>query len=328
MKQISWWTPPVGVGVGYGYTAVSMIEALQRQGVAVWYDQNQPKCHISFVQPIMYRGTASQYRIGFTPWESTEIPAGWVPTMQGMDEIWTPTNFCKDVFESYNVNDTIKVVPHGIDPEVWKINDRYVGNQFVFLHVGSPTQRKGGQKVVDSFLRLYDGDESYHLILKSNGPTDIRWSKGGRYMGNIRSHPQVTVIEDNLDVDSLYALYAKAHCLVYPTNGEGFGCIPFQGIATGMPTICTNATGCADFAELSMPLDSSPAKGTGIHLGYWVEPDVEHLDFLMKDVVENFNDHKNKAMQSARIIHAKQTWDDVATLILDNVGDLVDQIAE
>lgn len=328
LRQMSWWTPPVGVGVGYGYTAVSMIEAIQRKGVYVWYDKNEPKCHVSFVQPQMYRGTNDQFRIGFTPWESTELPRSWPSIMRGMDEIWTPTQFCVDIFKENDVNDVIELIPHGIDPEVWKINDRYVGNKFTFLHIGGPTERKGAQKVVDAFIDLYDGNKDVQLILKSNGPSEARWRKGARFMGNVRSHSQIKVIEESLSEDDLFALYAKANCLVYPTNGEGFGCIPFQGIATGLPTICTDATGCADFAKMSMPLNSTPSKGVGIHLGDWVNPDEEHLRHLMTDVVENYNDHKNKAMQSARIIHATQTWDHVADMIIARVDPLLDEIAE
>ena len=33
--------------------------------------------------------------------------------------------------------------------------------------------------------------------------------------------------------------------------------IPFEAIATGLPTICTNLTGCSDFASMSIPLQAS-----------------------------------------------------------------------
>lgn len=326
MKEIAWFTPPVGVGVGYGYTAVSLIEALQDKGLRVSYDTPTPLVHVSFVQPHMYRGTNDQYKIGYTPWESTELPESWLSDMRERDEIWTTSNFCKDVFNSYSVNNVIHMVPHGIDEEVWKIHDRHLSGKFVFLHVGGPTERKGGQKVVDTFLSLYDGNKDYELILKSNGPSEVRWTKNGQYMGNIRNHPQIKVIEAKLETEQLVMLYNKAHCLVYPTNGEGFGCIPFQGIATGLPTICTNATGCADFAEYSIPLDSHPTNGVGIHLGEWVEPSIDHLRFLMEDVVSNYDKHQVNTMASARIIHTTQTWAHIADQVIDIIGDKIEKV--
>jgi len=42
-----------------------------------------------------------------------------------------------------------------------------------------------------------------------------------------------------MSVENLVNLYHTHHCLVYPTWGEGFGFIPLQGLASGMPTITT-----------------------------------------------------------------------------------------
>lgn len=321
MPALSWFTPALGVMMGYGVAAVGLIQGLMNNGCYVGYNSPHPKVHVSFVQPEWYLGLESQFRVGYTPWESTVIPDTWQYYMKQQDQIWTTSQFCVDVFESFNVHDDIRLVPHGIDPEVWTIDDRTLTDRFNFLHIGGTSERKGAQKVVDTFLDLYDGDESKHLIIKSYGASEARWRRGDFYGGNIANHPQVTSITSDLDVSDLVKIYHQAHCLVYPTNGEGFGFIPFQGIATGLPTITTNLTATADFAELSMPLDATWTDGMGLHLGKWAEPDMEHLRFLMKDAVDNWEDHKKKAVQSAKIIHSTQTWDDIARLVMSILGD-------
>jgi glycosyltransferase involved in cell wall biosynthesis len=111
--------------------------------------------------------------------------------------------------------------------------------------------------------------------------------------------------------------------MVYPTNGEGFGFIPFDAMATGMPTIVTNLTSCADFADLAIPLRATWGPGTGIHLGDWAIPDKDHLRELMLDVYENYAQHRKRAMQSARVMHESMTWDHVAQHVLDILGDKV-----
>jgi glycosyltransferase involved in cell wall biosynthesis len=321
--EIAWFTPPVGVGVGYGYAAVETIRGIQNHGVRVSYATEEPRAIISFVQPDYYRGTNDQYRIGYTPWESTEMPEHWMLPMREMDEIWTTSTFCKEIYEQYNVNNIIHIVPHGIDPEIWNIVDRAVADKFYFFHLGGSTARKGGQKVVDAFLDLYDGKPEYQLVLKSNGPTETRYYDGDHYMGSTVHHPQIQCIESDLQADHLADLYNRMHCLVYPTNGEGFGLIPFQGIASGLPTICTNATACADYADLSVPLDYKWTDGQGLHLGKWAKPDEDDLRDKMKYVVDNYNEVKNKTLQSARIIHDTQTWGHVAEGILRILGDKV-----
>lgn len=324
-SSISWFTPPIGVGSGYGYVAYKLITALQRKFVGVNFSDTTSYVHISYSQPTLYMGQDNQYRIGYTPWESTEISNEWIPLMKKRDEIWTTADFCVDVFNSYNVNDNIFKLPHGIGPE-WEIIDREVADKFVFFHVGAPTQRKGAQKVVDAFLDLFEGDMDYHLLMKSNGFSDARVRYRGNF-GNASQHPQITIVEQYLDEQDLIRLYSKAHCMVYPTNGEGWGLIPWQAIATGMPTICTNATGCTEFAGLSVPLASKRAKGYGIHLGDWVEPDVDDLRDKMLWVTDKYESIKESTLHSARVIHDTQRWEHVADMVLDRLGDKVKKLA-
>jgi glycosyltransferase involved in cell wall biosynthesis len=327
MPEIAWFTPPVGIGVGYGYAAVSLIQALQSLGVKVSYDNDIPLVHVSFVQPEYYSGSQDQYRIGYTPWESTVIPVSWPRQMGEMDEIWTTSTFCKEVFASYNIESTI--VPHGINPEHYPISDRILADRFIFLHIGGPTERKGGQKVVNAFMKLFDNPKypNVYLVMKSNGPSEARWYRDGRYMGNISSHPKIQSFTVPLDEEDMNKLYSAAHCMVYPTNGEGFGLIPFQGIATGLPTICTNATGCADFADLSVPLDYEWTEGEGVHLGSWVEPNFDDLCDKMMYVYENWEEVKKKTMQSAYIIQDEQNWQAIGHQVYDLLGTKMDEKA-
>jgi len=331
LGKISWFTPPgLGTTNGYGYSAVETIKALQRRKVAVPYQSEQRSsarssdayCHISFIQPPYYQGLPDQYRIGYTPWESTEIPDEWVTKMRKMDEIWTPCTFVQKIYEKYEVNSTIRCVPHGFDPEVWKIFQRYDKGSITFLHVGGPTARKGAQRVVDAFLDLFDGNENVSLILKSEGPTEARVTIDGVF-GSARRHPQITCVTELLSVEDLVKLYESADCLVYPTNGEGFGLIPFQGIASGIPTIVTDATACADFAHLAMPIKAHETPGVGVHLGSWYEPDPDSLREQMLKVVEDFDNCKEKAIRSAQILHSTSTWDHVAENIVDILGDKI-----
>jgi glycosyltransferase involved in cell wall biosynthesis len=333
LPTISWFSPPgLGVGNGYGYAAVETIKALQKLGVRVPYQSERRNlskssdayCHISYIQPPYYQGLAGQHRVGYTCWESTEIPEEWIEPMRRMSEVWTPCTFIEKVFREHNVNEVIRCVPHGFDPEIWKAQQRYDKGVVTFLHVGGPTERKGGQRVVDAFIDVFDGNKDAQLILKSNGPTETRLYIDGSF-GSAKRHPQIHVYEDFLETEDLAKLYAAADCLVYPTNGEGFGLIPLQGIASGLPTIVTNATACADFAHLGIPLKASEAPGVGVHLGSWYEPDPQDLREKMLYVFDNFDACKERAMQSAQALHQTSTWQHSAEQILNILGDKIYQ---
>lgn len=323
MNRISWYTPPIGDSCGFGYAAVCLIHALQRKGYAVDHNNTTNPVHISWVQPEWYEGEPHQYKIGYTPWESTGIPKSWPKYMNRMDEIWTTSTFCKDIYDNdERIEKIATLVPHGIEPDDYPITERIYDRRgyFTFLHVGGPTERKGAQRVFDAFLDLFDGDNKYQLVLKCNGYTECRYWDGGNFK-SAADHPQVRIIPAELPIAEMYALYKRVNCLVYPTNGEGFGLIPFQGIATGLPTIATNGTALSDYMHLSLPLNYTWTEGQGVHLGQWMEPSDTHLRELMTHVTENFEAEHERALKGAEWIHNNLTWDHVADHVIKLIGD-------
>lgn len=91
ISKIGFFSPLAGVGVdcGYGYAAVELIKAWQRQGVPVWTaDKDAPVC-FNFGQPHFYERVEGKLNIGYTPWESTGVPRAWIPKFNLMDEVWT-----------------------------------------------------------------------------------------------------------------------------------------------------------------------------------------------------------------------------------------------
>lgn len=326
MKKISWfslnnqdesgetWFSP-----GYFNAALSTIKALQKQECAVFYNRDDIPFHANFCPPPYYQ-FKSKYTVGYTPWETTKIPTHWLDNMRKCDEIWTTSNFVKDVYEKHDVNANIYVIPHGVS-EDFSIVERELTSTFNFLHVGGDSKRKNAQMAVDAFLELYEGNNDFRLILKYN-----KFCIAEVYLNNrlvpASLHPQIVAIPENISTEQLVSLYHKSHCLLYPTMGEGFGMIPFEAIATGLPTIVTNLTGCADFAHYAIPLDAEYNKAVwndqlyAADTGDWASPDFEQLVQLMESVVAEYDDFKKFFVRSARILHSEWSWDSTAAKIL------------
>lgn len=317
---LGWFTPPSG-NTMHGIAAMGLVGALSANDVWVGFNAGETKTHISHTRPELYRGHTGQFLIGYTDCESTKLPASWTHYMATRDEIWAPSQFCSDVFIQSNMNDVVRVIPYGIDGESWPIVSREVSDTFYFLHVGGDSPRHGAQRVVDVFLELFSGRGDVRLIIQSSDPSSARWGAGAT--GGEIAHPQITTVADNLNHYELLSLHRKAHCMVYPTNGEGFGLEAFQAISTALPTICTNATGCADFANLSIPLNAGWTDAPGPRAGEWADPDMNHLSILMQSAVENWPRHRKKAMKSAKIIHSTQTWDHIAKNVINILGDKI-----
>lgn len=326
MKKISWFTPSnldesgdLWYSQGYSNAALSTITALQEKEIGVFYTRPEISFHVNFCQPVYYQFN-SKYNVGYTPWESTRIPDSWKYNLSKCDEVWATSKFVKKVYQDNGIHHNIQVVPHGISPE-YSILDREVTKKFNFLHIGADSKRKNAQLVVDAFLELFEDNEDYQLVLKYNKFCNADVYLDGKIVPAY-NHPQIIGIPETFTTEQMIKLYHKCHCLVYPTSGEGFGMIPFEAIATGMPSIVTNLTGTAEFAELSIPLPAEWGSADyHSHLysgdmGDWAIPNYDALIDLMSHVTNEYEDFKNYTMRSARILHEFHSWASTADIII------------
>ena len=94
-----------------------------------------------------------------------------------------------------------------------------------------------------------------------------------------------------LSQEEMVQLYHDHDILVYPTEGEGFGLIPLQALATGMPTISTSRWCTYEKYLGSNIIESTIGKTqhTGYHTGEVILPDFDSTVELMKNAVDNFD---------------------------------------
>lgn len=265
----------------------------------------------------------SKYNIGFSYWETNKLPSNWIQKVKECEEIWTTSRWAKKVFEESSGHSNVHSFSLGIDNDFFWASDKVYDGPFTFLHVGSPSTRKNSQIAFDAFIKTFGHDKNFRLIIKSVGPTDARWRTNSINHGTVSNHDRVTVIDKEISDSELGDLYRSAHCLIYPTNGEGWGMIPFNAIGCGLPTICTNATACEEYASMSVPLDfkwgTDNQFGIYANCGQWAVPDFDDLCDKMIYVANNFDHIKLKTLESAKIIHKQYSWDSVVSQYKDRL---------
>ena len=252
------------------------------------------------------------YNIGFSYWETNRLPDEWIPNMNRMDEIWTTSEWAKQVFIDSGVTVPVFAFTLGVHPEFKPERRILKAKPFTFMSIGSPSTRKNSQLTVDAFLKLFEGRDDVRLLYKSMDSPDARIKRGNEIFP-IAGHPQIDVIETDLSVKDLSDLYDSIDCLVYPTSGEGWGMLPFQSIAKGIPTICTNATACTEYAEWSVPLTykwgSNNISGIYFDSGEWAEPNFDDLCDKMLYVYNNYDEISEFTYNNAVSNYNKITWD-------------------
>lgn len=296
---------------GYGYAGLKLSQAFKAHDIDVYWEDFASPVALSFIQPEFYGGSPRQYRIGYTPWESTELPPDWVETINTQDEFWTTSHFCAEVFVDSGVAIPTRVVPHGIDSSEWNISKREKKSPFVFLHQGEPADRKGSQMTFNAFKRVFAGNPDVHLVFKSSaGWIEARWlDESGSIIGPVDKFPNVQSIKGILDLEQMNDLYAMAHCMIYPSNGEGFGLIPFQAVATGMPTLAPSWGGIAEFGDYLTPIEYTVGPSNhGYHLGDWCWPDFDDLCEKMEDIYLNYEAYAEEALIQGQRLREDFEW--------------------
>lgn len=308
---------------GYGHACNKIIKSLNYLGHEVKYQDPTALFQFNFSQPPLYKLHKDQYQIAYTPWESTTIPPDWFPKLKLCDEIWTTSDWCANVFEDHGFKD-VKVYAHGIDP-VWKPKRRQESDVLKFLHVGEPSVRKGGQLVVDAFIHLFGNDSRYSLTIKTANDNTTRVYNNyidKQIIGLPHEiYSNIYINNELLEEDALVNLYHQHDVLVYPSAGEGFGFIPFQALATGMPTISTY-----DWAQYKNYLGPLKLKSTTkdsewdlVHPGKVFEPNYQHLLERMRDVAINFNAYSGYYYAQSDKIHKEYNWNRLTKNAFDNV---------
>lgn len=323
--QISISTPIVNLKSknGYGYATKYIVDSLNSLGHETPFQSPKAPVQLNFSQPEFYKLHKNQYQISYTPWESTLIPEIWHENLRHCDEIWTTSDWCANVFED-NGYKNVKVFAHGIDP-MWKPRKRLDDGVIKFLHLGEPAPRKAGQMVVDAFTSLYGNNPKYHLTIKAHGHNTTRIFNN--YVDKeIIGLPDekfnnITINTEILDDQELLELYYNHDVLVYPSYGEGFGFIPLQALASGMPTICTSAWAHYNnfLGPLKLKSELIDSPWPFPHSGKVFEPDYKHLLETMRDVAINFKAYSGYYFAQSTKIHEEYNWKQLTNKAFDPI---------
>lgn len=285
---------------GYGYATTQMRNSLERQGFNLGINDPDADVQIWFDQPWFWTWDEGTYRVGYHPWESTEIHPDWLRAMQVCDEVWTPSEIIANWYREWGLPN-VHVYEHGVDP-IWTTAEREVTDTIKFLHVGGEAARKGADITLDAFRAAFQGyRDDVELTLKM---INEGWM--------VKKLGKVTVLNETLSVSDLISLYHQSHAFIYPSWGEGFGLNPLQAMATGMPTICTAGWAPYErFLDPDLALDSTlvDSPWPTLHPGKMFQPNFDDLVDKLRYVADNYETVQADAMPRAEAVKAEYCWD-------------------
>lgn len=297
--------------VGYGVAGNNIVKSLQELGHEVPFDDGTAPVQISMTTPPRYNFHDGQYKIGYTPWESSELPSGWLEAMNACDEVWATSEWTANVYRNAGVTVPLRVYKHGLDPS-WTPVKREKDGVVKFFHHGEPALRKGGQLALDAFRAVFGNSKDVHLTFKVYYQHFLSGYDNGGLVSADSVYDNVTILSDNLFHREMVDLYHSQDVMVYPSYGEGFGFIPLQALGTGMPTICTNEW--APYADFLPPLSLGSRVDRSIwnlHPGDVYYPDYAQLISLYEYAYENLDLLQEHYLKQATDVHKAYNWKDL-----------------
>jgi glycosyltransferase involved in cell wall biosynthesis len=296
------------IKTGYGYATHKIITNIGKTDHSLLIERENP-VEVTFSHPQFYKFHGKDsYKIGYTAWESTELQPMWEEYISHLDEMWVPNQFCKDVFSKFTDKE-IYVFPHGID-DTWAPVERKVDDKIKFLHMGHPAYRKNLPEVINTFLELYAGRKDVELTVKAYSACEFEINE-----------PNINVVVDTVTYSELASFVGQHHALLYPSWGEGFGLMPLQALATGMPVVMTD--GWCDYKrhcpELIINSELVYNPWQLIHPGKMFRPDLNHFATLMQHTEKNIESILEVQSKRALDVHKEWKWEKVVRDHLDSV---------
>jgi glycosyltransferase involved in cell wall biosynthesis len=318
---------------GYGKSFVEIQKAFRNYSYneeKLFVDYNSARTRVQMYygpDPVENAHHKNQYRIHMSQHESTMImPHKATAYTNDCEEAWT-ANFwgAKSMINSGVPEEKIYVYEHGIDPKIYEPYLRGQKNKIRFLHIDSGSPRKRSDLVENAFLAIYPKyKDKIELTLKyTHAPhsgkdwfDDSVLEKHGDWVS-----PGLRYIHETILDEEMKSLINYHDVLVYPSEGEGFGMIPLEVMATGMPTVSTHEW-CSYSEYLIDNAIDSEVKGSDISWGYpkigdAVIANFDSIVYQMEKAIENIDSISKKYYNQAPKILEEYSWQNKTNKFLD-----------
>ena len=275
-----------------------------------------------------------RYNIAFWLWELEDFPDEWVPCINLLDEIWTPSEFISRALRK-KTKKPVYTIPYCISAETdgKQFDRRYFQvpeDRFLFLVMydfQSIAERKNPNGAILAFQEAFSPDqENVGLVIKINSADTKKISQLQKKIGQYRNIFLVNRNMEKIEVNSLIACmdtYVSLH------RAEGFGLVLAEAMWNRVPVIATNWSANTEFMSpdaacmvsckmVRLEKDILPYKKGN----YWADPDIKEAAGYMKRLSSDPKYHAKIAEEGCRYVRDRLEMDNVKKLMAERLQDI------
>lgn len=288
---------------------------------------------------------------GCCVWEGDKIPKYWIPYLldDRVSQVWVPSQHTKDAIikscaewsvltnpnsdEHLKILEKIKIVPHGVDLNMFKPQDKGQSDKFTFVcnkgWRGGMDDRGGVGYVLKAYCEEFNKDENVELAVKLNPayihPTVLQAKLDELNLD--KNRPPIKVSLSEVPMTEMCEIYNKGDIYVCAQRADGFNLPGLEAMACGLPTIQTDFGGQTDYVDEGngwlIPVASlAPVQHD---IGYegicWATPNMNELKKLMRYAYTNKAETKEKGQQALKDVQY-WTWDNSAKKAMNFLKEL------
>jgi glycosyltransferase involved in cell wall biosynthesis len=212
--------------------------------------------------------------------ETNPVNTTYGTMLKNFNNILTPSNFCKDIFDKqFGTNMT--VLPLYQSPP--KTNVIPPVEPYVFYTIGNLSDpRKNIKMLIEAFLRCGFGDNA-RLLLKATcrDPFQVKL-------------PNIDIINGLISDDDMETLvHNKAHCYINCSHSEGVGMGAVEAALRNKPVIITDFGGLKEYVTTKYTVECTPCSvGANAEFLFtpdmmWGQPKIDNLMAYMKECFDN-----------------------------------------
>lgn len=195
-----------------------------------------------------------------------------------VDGLLAPSTWAQKVLQREFPDLPVELCQHGVLPcfRMYEEIRRAPREQYVALHLTSTNlSRKGTRELIGAWNKAAFPNSKLIIAVNPEYANELRSAENKR----IR-----VVNGQNLEFTALAYLYNQVDLVVQPSRAEGFGLVPLEAMACGVPTAITTCTGHADVLDLGNRNINTPIAHWSLTESddYWgaLAPEVREEDIL------------------------------------------------
>ena len=269
--------------------------------------------------------------IWHTMFEVTPFPRHWADILNRVRAVWAPSQWVKDELAAIGVSVPIFVVGYGVDCDIFYYAERPEKGPDDTLEFVAWARGIVSRKHVLAAMKAFLAADipNARLTVKVNADDEVAFNSPTiTWNGDIVSDTRLRIIAEDWSRRQIADWLRSADIGFYLSGGEGFGLMPLEAMATGLPLIAMPNTGMLDFMDASVCINVSgrkaPAHTYIARWGYessWFVPDHDSV----VEAIRWASNNRDKLADIGVRAHArasKYTWDSMARDVIANIEKL------